>query len=96
MVNNSTMLLLTTIGLLIVALALIIAFHQNRNATKGYRMRSLERERSQLLLEQEVLNMHIARSQALETLAADPKIQAMVAVKKPKYADEESSLAKRN
>ncbi len=95
MVNNSTMLLLVTIGTLIVVLALLILFHQNMNATKGYRLRSLERERSELLLEQEILNMEIAKSQALETLQNDPKIQAMQKVSKPQYVNTQMSVAER-
>lgn len=93
MVTSSTVLLLTTIGSLIVILALIIAFHQNVNATKGYRMRSLERERSQLLLEQEMLNMELARAQALVTLENDHGVQAMVKVTRPTYVESESELA---
>lgn len=93
MVTNSTMLLLITIGTLIVGLALLILFHQNMNATKGYRLRSLERERSQLLLEQEILNMEVAKAQALDTLQSDPKISAMQKITKPQYIQTETSLA---
>ncbi len=96
MVTSSTALLLTTIGTLIVILALLILFHQNMNATKGYRLRSLERERSQLLLEQEVQNMEIAKAQALETLEADGKVQSMRSVKKPQYIKTDSAVAQRN
>lgn len=91
MVTSSTMLLLITIGTLIVVLALLILFHQNTNATKGYRLRSLERERSQLLLEQEILNMEIAKSQALETLQNDPRIQAMRKINQPQFVKTELS-----
>ncbi len=95
MVTNSTMLLLITIGTLIVGLALLILFHQNMNATKGYRLRSLERERSQLLLEQEILNMEVAKAQALETLQNDPKISAMQKITKPQFIKTETSLAEK-
>lgn len=93
MISNSTMLLLITIGTLIVVLSFLILFHQNRNATKGYRLRSLERERSQLLLEQEVQNMEIASAQALETLQNDGAVKAMAAVTKPMYMEADTSLA---
>jgi cell division protein FtsX len=96
MVTTSTALLLTTIGTLIVVLALLILFHQNMNATKGYRLRSLERERSQLLLEQEVQNMEIAKAQALETLEADNKVQSMKRVKKPQYIRTDSTVAQKS
>jgi hypothetical protein len=73
------------IGSLILILALFILFHENANATKGYRLRGLERERSYLLLEQEVLNMEIAGSQALQGLRDDPLIKAMPTVTEPRY-----------
>ena len=76
------------IGALILLLALLILFHQNSNATKGYLLRNLERERSQLLLEQEVLNMQVARAQAMEKIEQDHQIQSMVVVKKTLYTPE--------
>lgn len=86
MMSASTVLLLFVIGTLIVVLALLILFHHNVNATKGYRLRSLEFARTQLLLEQEVLNMQIAVSQSLSTMQVDPQIQAMQKPRKVRYA----------
>ncbi len=77
--------LLVVIGTLIIVLALLILFHHNLNATKGYKLRSLEHARSQLLLEQEVLNMQIAKSQSLDALQTDPQIQVMSKPGKLKY-----------
>ena len=85
MVNQSTALLMFSIGSLILILALLILFHENANATKGYRLRSLERERSLLLLQEEVLNMQVAEAQAMEKLQSDAMIQVMVSVNKPRY-----------
>jgi hypothetical protein len=90
MVQRSTALLMVCIGSLILLLALIILFHENANATKGYRLRSLEQERAQLHLENEILNMQIAQEQALENLAQDPLMQQMVPVKKPAFVDEDA------
>lgn len=86
---------MASIGSLILLLALFILFHENANATKGYRLRSLERERSLLMLEQEVLNMQIAESQAMETLQNDKIVQVMVPLKTPKYTEGESAVALR-
>ena len=94
MVDQSTALLMLAIGALIFLLAFLILFHENANATEGYRLRTLERERSMLLLEQEVLNMEIARAQSLAQLKDDKQIQAMIAVKGAKYVDEDVSVAK--
>jgi hypothetical protein len=87
------MLLLCTIGALIIVLALLILFHQNLNATKGYRLRSLEHVRNQLLLQQEILNMEIAKAQSLAVLQADSKIQAMTKATKPKFVTSDVSIA---
>lgn len=78
MMNQGNILLMSAIGGLILALAMLILFHQNANATKGYNLRTLERQRSQLLLEQQLLNMQLAAEQSLETLEASNKIQAML------------------
>ncbi len=87
MVQQSTMLLMLSIGSLILLLALVILFHENANATEGYRLRTLERERNQLHLEREILNMQIAEAQSLENLTKDPKISAMTMPRKPTYVD---------
>lgn len=93
LVDQSTVLLMVAIGSLILLLALLILFHENANATKGYRLRRLEQQRSKLLLEEEVLKMQIAEQQALGRLQEDRRIQAMIAVKKPLYTTADSAVA---
>ncbi len=83
--DQSTVLLMVAIGALILLLALLILFHENANATTGYQLRTLERQRSQLLLSEEVQNMQIAQQQAIEQLQQDPRIQQMIPVKAPQY-----------
>jgi len=85
MVSTSTATLLFVTGALIVLLAMLILFNENYNATKGYTLRTLERERAQLLLTEEVLNMHIAESQAMETMLNDPMITTMIPDTKAQY-----------
>ena len=87
------MLLMVSIGSLILILALLILFHENANATKGYRLRSLEHERSSLLLKEEVLRMEMAEAQALENLQTDKRIKAMIPVNQPRYTEEEQAVA---
>jgi hypothetical protein len=89
------MLLMMCIGTLILLLAILILFHENANATKGYSLRRLENERSVLLLNQEVLNMQIAEAQALEKLQNDQQIQAMKPYTKPTYVKSDAALALR-
>lgn len=93
MVNQSTMLLMACIGALILVLALLILFHENANATKGYRLRSLERERTALLLEEEILNMQVAEAQAMETLKSDRFVQVMVPVRNAKFIEADLTVA---
>lgn len=84
---------MVAIGSLILLFALMILFHENANATKGYRLRTLERERSQLLLEEEILNMQMAGEQALGHLQEDPKVQAMQPPKNELYLQGDPSVA---
>ncbi len=93
MVDQSTVLLMVAIGSLILIFALLILFHENANATKGYRLRTLERERSQLLLEEEILNMQVAGEQSLGNLQEDKKVQAMKPAQKPLYLQGDASVA---
>ncbi|HCI03777.1 MAG: hypothetical protein QF755_05435 [Candidatus Peribacteraceae bacterium] len=93
LINQSTILLMVAIGSIILMLALLILFHQNANATKGYTLRNLERERSQLLLEEEVLKMQVAKAQALHELEDEPQVQAMVPIKRPRYSEGDETVA---
>lgn len=93
LVTQSTALLMTCIGTLIMLLALLILFHENATATKGYQLRGLQKERSMLLLEQEVLNMQIAESQSLQHLQNDPQMTNMKLLAHPTYVKEESALS---
>lgn len=59
-------------------------------------LRTLEKERSVLLLEEEVLKMQVAEAQALHNLQNDQRVQAMITVKQPLYSDPEPAVARRN
>lgn len=87
------MLLMVSVGSLILLLALLILFHENANATKGYSLRKLENERSVLLLEQEMLNMQIAEAQALDKLQQDEQVMKMKPYVKPQYVKLEEPIA---
>jgi hypothetical protein len=93
MVSQSTILLMICIGSLILLLALLILFHQNATATKGYMLRNLERERSQLLLEEEILNMQVAEAQALHRLSSDALVQVMIPFRNPLYVQDDTTMA---
>ncbi|MSR86890.1 hypothetical protein EXS70_01825 [Candidatus Peribacteria bacterium] len=93
LVSQSTALLMVCVGTLILVLALLILFHENANATKGYNLRKLENQRSILLLQQEVLNMQIAEAQSLENLQEDPAIAAMIPAAKLRYTQQDPVVA---
>jgi len=93
MVNQSTMLLMVVIGSLILILALMILFHQNANATKGYLLRTLNVERRGLLHEEEILKMELAEEQSLNALESDKQIEAMAAPRHVEYTEEYPTLA---
>lgn len=95
LVDQSTILLMAVIGSLILILALLILFHENANATKGYRLRTLEYQRTQLLLEAEIQQMQVAEQQSLDTLQSDTSISAMVQAKNPAYVTGVASVAAR-
>jgi hypothetical protein len=94
LINQSTVLLMTSIGALILVLALLILFHENANATKGYSLRRLENQRTVLILEQETLNMEISEAQSLK-LQDDPQIAAMAPYKNPVYVKMDPKVAYR-
>ena len=93
MMSASTATLLFVTGALIIMLALMILFNENYNATKGYKLRTLERERSQLLLMEEILKMKIAEAQALNTFQNDPMIMGMPKMGKPRYIKGDAAVA---
>lgn len=93
MVQQSTALLMTSIGALILLLALLILFHENATATEGYKLRTLEHQRSSLLLEQEIVNMQVAQQQAIETLQKDKRITSMLTLNKAGYIQADQSVA---
>ena len=93
MMSLSTVTLLIVTGVLIIFLALLILFNENYNATKGYKLRTLERERSQLLLAEEILKMRIAEAQSLATFQNDPLILSMVEVKGAEYIRGDTAVA---
>jgi mannose/fructose/N-acetylgalactosamine-specific phosphotransferase system component IID len=57
-------------------------------------LRTLERERSKLLLEEEVLKMQIAESQALERLNQDSVVQVMAPAIKLLYTNADTTMAR--
>lgn len=84
-IDQGAVLLMTAIGVLIIILAFLILFHQNANATKGYILRTLERDRTELLREQELINMQLATEQALDTINDSAVAKEMVRPKGVQY-----------
>lgn len=81
---------------LVAIISLVYLAHANRNATKGYALKSLEIERSELLTENEVWDMQIAQVKSLQTLENDPKIRQMVKAEQPLFVRGDSAIASRD
>lgn len=73
---NSLLFLLATLSALVTFLYLA---HANRNATEGYSLKTLQEERRDLMIQNEVADMTIADLTSLQTLESDPTIYKMVA-----------------
>jgi hypothetical protein len=85
--------LVFAIIVLVALISLIYLAYSNRNATKGYALKNLEMERSQLLTENEVWDMEIARVQALSNIQNDPKIRSMVKTDEPMFVRGDTAIA---
>lgn len=57
----------------------------NANATKGYNIRILEEEKSNLLIEKELLDVKIAELESLSTIMQDDDIKEMEKIDNPDY-----------
>lgn len=87
-------LVFTTITLICVISLLYLA-HANKVATKGYQLKNLKEERNLLMTENEIWNMKIARSQAIDTLKKDPLIAKMKTAGELKYIRTDTAVAKK-
>ncbi len=93
LVNQSMKWLLVTIGTIIFIIALLILFHQNATATKGYELRNLQRERTLLLQDDEAVRLRIADAQSFNVLEADAHIRSMVNPSVTAYAEPQKAVA---
>lgn len=78
---------------LVAFISLAYLANANRNATKGYALKNLEYQRTQLMTENEVWDMEIARVQALANIQTDEKIQRMVKADKPMFVRGDTAIA---
>jgi hypothetical protein len=58
--------------------SLIYLLYANKNATKGYVIKNLEKERTKLILEAEKWDMQIAKAKSLDSLKNNPLVANMV------------------
>ncbi|PIZ71346.1 hypothetical protein COY07_05145 [Candidatus Peregrinibacteria bacterium CG_4_10_14_0_2_um_filter_43_11] len=87
--------LVFVIVVLVSMISLVYLAHANRNATKGYALKTLELQRSKLVMENEVWDMEIAKVKSLNTLQNDPKILSMVKATQPLYVRGDTAIASR-
>lgn len=79
--------------ILVAVISLVYLAHANRNATKGYALKSLELRRSNLLTENEVWDMQIAQVKSLQAIQSDPKILSMVKADQPMFVRGDTAIA---
>jgi hypothetical protein len=89
-----TSLMFVTI-VLVAMISLVYLAHANRNATKGYALKSLELRHSNLLTENEVWDMQIANVKSLQAIQSDPKITSMVKADQPQFIRGDTAIAAR-
>jgi cell division septal protein FtsQ len=70
---------------LIVCLLLYYVWILNANATKWYNIRTLDREKRELLIEKELLDVKIAELESLSNILNDYDKENMEKVKDPNY-----------
>lgn len=80
---------------IICIVSLFYLAHSNKVATKGYELKNLKEERTMLITENEIWNMKIARSRALEKIKDDPIIAQMNKVSQPKYIRVDTAVAQK-
>jgi len=85
--------LVFVIIVLVAIISLAYLANANKNATKGYALKTLELKRSQLLTENEVWDMEIARVQALANIQNDPKVKTMVKTDTPMFVRGDTAIA---
>ncbi|MCK5612262.1 hypothetical protein KAR91_60885 [Candidatus Pacearchaeota archaeon] len=85
--------LLFVIIALVTFISLAYLANANQNATKGYSLKNLELKRTQLLTENEVWDMEIARVQSLASIQNDPKIKSMVKTDTPMFIRGDTAIA---
>lgn len=81
--------------ILVAIISLVYLAHANRNATKGYALKSLELRRSKLLTENEIWDMQIAQVKSLQGIQSDPNVLTMVKADQPKFVRGDTAIASR-
>jgi hypothetical protein len=78
---------------IICLLSLLFLSHNNRVATKGYELKVLQAQRSELMRTNEVLSMQIADLQSLEAMESDSVIKNMIPAERPRYIRTDTAVA---
>jgi uncharacterized membrane-anchored protein YhcB (DUF1043 family) len=92
-VEQSTLMLMSVIVVLIIGLAVLRLFHQNSTATRGYTLRTLEAERAELSYQEEVLTTQLAEVRSLDVLLENENVQAMNSTLSPVYVKDNTAVA---
>ncbi len=81
--------LVVLIGIFVLIISFLYLAHANKNATKGYALKTLEQERQELVMENDKLDMRIAEVRSLGAL----RTPEMVKVKNPAFIRLDTTFA---
>ncbi len=85
---------LIVMGLVLSLLSLSFLFFANSQATQGFHLKTLQEQRADLMLSNEVLAMQIAGTEALDNLEENGQVKKMVNAESPLYLKGTSAVAK--
>lgn len=77
--------LIFTLAVLIAVLSVLQLLHANRVATRGYIIRNLEIEKAQVLNDNQILKMQVARAKSLTSIIKNETTMRMVEVTQPTF-----------
>ena len=78
---------------LICLISLAYLVHSNKTATKGYVLKQLQKEKSQLVIENEIWDMKISRARSLASLGSNSFVAKMVDSSTPTFVRGDSAMA---
>lgn len=87
--------LTVVVTLLALVVSLIYLAHANRVATRGYSIKKLEIEKTNLITDNEIWRQQVSEAKSLATVGDSPVVKKMTAVRDATYVRVGDTVAKR-